>query len=285
LVVISKNISKQGLQKRTFNASLESPVSLLNNAKTSLTFGNDTASNIANQIYNTEWDLIDWIIPSGSLIVNEGTPLNLLKQISECVGGIITSKQDGSLLARSKFKFSTNKWDNFTPEFSISQDLIFSESLTSQAIKRWDSVIVSSGEPREINYAVETIEVDKQKYLICRPSIWRDDIYLFHTSRYPTGIRYIGALEEVIEEQIEIKEGKASISKPVSELIEYNYHWKDLGLLEIINNELVLVNMPENKLNAYSLVKVRYKTKFHKWSVGGGDGDTAQFVFVAEKEF
>ena len=131
----------------------------------------------------------------------------------------------------------------------------------------------------------QTIEVDKQKYLICRPSIWREDIYLFHTSKYPTGIRYVGALEETIEEQIEIKEGKASISKPVSELIEYNYHWKDLGALEVVNNELVLVNMPDNKLDAYSLVKVKYKTKFHKWAVGGGDGDTAQFVFVAEKEF
>ena len=285
LLIITKNISKQGLQKRSFGVSLESPISALNSSRDSLTLGNDFASALANQIYQTEWDLVDWKIPPSSLVISNGTPLNLLKQLVDCVGGVIASKHDGSLLARSKFKYAVDKWNSITPEFVIPIDHIFSESLTSQAVKQWDSVIVSSGEAKEINYAVETIDVDKQKYLICRPSIWRDDIYLFHTSQYPTGIRYIGALEEIVEEQIEIKEGKASISKPVSELIEYNYHWKDLGLLEIINNELVLVSMPENRIDAYSLINVKYKTKFHKWAIGGSEGDTAQFVFVAEKEF
>lgn len=284
LVVISKSSNKDGLVKRSYSISLKSPVVLFNDIKTTQEWNSDFASNIAASIYNTEWDLIDWKIPSKTLAINEGSPIASLKQLVESVGGFLASKPSGDLIARSTYKTPVNKWETSPLEFTIPLDFVFSESLTSQAIKRWNAVIVNSGTNKEISYTVETIEIDKTKYLICRPSIWREDIYLLHTSKYPTSFKYLGSFEDEVSEQIEIKEGKASISKPATELVGFDYHWKDLGDLEIIDNQVVLKTMPNDKIDSYSLLNIRYKTKYHKWVVGGGIEDTAQFLFITEKE-
>lgn len=116
------------------------------------------AQQIAHKIlehtgFNLYWGLTDWLIPSGTLVLN-GSPLSLLQEMAESVGGYINSDKKNSVIKlESLYGVPPWGWSDRTVDISIPRNFVIADSFLEEKRAIKNSIYVmgeKNGVLREI---------------------------------------------------------------------------------------------------------------------------------------
>jgi hypothetical protein len=192
-------------------------------------FAKDICENIAGQ--PIQWDILNWHIPRGRLLVSGQTRIEVIRNVLWAAGGIIQCTPDGKLIARPLFKNAINRMQ---PEIILTDTqhiLSFSENFPDPT-KYYNSVNLTNkqGDEPDHDYTIDYIENEGVIRVYGEP--WDNSIRLSHTSPYPI---FIGkGVERLIQtcQQVEFKEGSGTVSHPIHSIS--SVHWHTLSLNPVI---------------------------------------------------
>lgn len=234
------------------------------------------------------WNIPDWEIPANRLGIADGSPIQLVKQIIEAVGGVLESNPDGTLVARSLFPVSVNKFDTVTVDqtyLDTTDNLSVTEEYLPQ--KLFNKFLIGDSstkfadfmeyEPDEIEEPDgSTSESKTDGILKVFPRPFRENVVVKSSQDSSIGFELIGTtIEELEPELIEIIDGVGNLSKPIEELVSYTYHSTDLGTPTFVVGENQ-ISTPNVNLK-HGLIEVTYKTKFIAYDITGVHGKKVQW--------
>lgn len=237
------------------------------------------ASEIATELIPAlQWQTIDWVIDAGLFGLEEASPLDGVKTLAEVVGAVFESLPDGTMRVRPKYPVSVPNFGAATASFTITDrvdNFSYSEKYTPNKL---ENLITITDEQDDMQDRVEFIEdeYDKERGVIrVYPAVWR-----WTVSIRPTGsIRsyaYDGVVTREEEEEVEFVNGVANTSYPVVDIVSAVWNTTDLGSVgfKFYKQELTCSVASD----AYSLLKIKYVTQTHNFSIVGTYDTSVQFV-------
>jgi hypothetical protein len=240
--------------------------------------------------------LIDWELYPLTFSIQEETPLEVIRRIVNVVGGIIQTKPDGTLLLISEYQVSPKDWTTSTPEgiFSLETNIVqISESpvvnpgynafiITNQGS---DSKTITLRE-EDVNSTTKIIKGFQVPFDEANPPTLETSggpIVTIQREDYPI-IEQIPVVEdnEFEWEIVEFLEWTGKTSYPIYEIVEYEWIEEDLG--DITFKEEGTLTVDSSLYDAESLLRIKYNTKYWKWTVTGVTDKHTQFFVPVETE-
>ncbi len=243
-----------------------------------------------------DWDIIDWAIPNYAISANDETPFAVIKKVVNAVGGIIQTKPNGDMLITSKYPVSPTLWDVTIPS------VIFSSETDIVSIA--DSMIINEGKNAFLitdqgssaaDIKLVEIDVDGTTKIIRGFRVPFDSgPFELVTSGGPTisvvkDSSYIEASlpgdfteDEEEWEYVEFIDWVGTTNFPIYEIIDWEWVAEDMGAFQISENGTLTAITQDDSLKE-SLLRIKYKTKYWKWTVRGPLNAYAQ-VYVPELE-
>lgn len=220
-----------------------------------------------------DWQVVDWTITKGYTLT--GTPINMLKELADSVGAVARATPDGTGVQIVR-KFPTRPIDlpfappiasfdreveittldlSCTPGDGSNSIVVFGQSLvdrTTLIFEAEDSCVV----------------VGQLAYLKVYPAMAGVGYVLSSTGTDPVFER---SYEEECDEVLFFISGKASVSRPIKELI--SIEWDGLipagGHAWTIGGSDIIL-----EFGKHAVGRVKYKTSYDSWSAGHiGEGD------------
>ncbi|MEA3479747.1 MAG: hypothetical protein U9R60_16310, partial [Bacteroidota bacterium] len=225
------------------------------------------------------WQVVDWLITDGYTVT--GTPIEMLKELAASVGAVVRATPDGTgLQVAHKFPIrpvnlqSATSVDSFDRETNITLlDLSCIHGDASNSVVVYGQSLVD-----QFSLIFEAEEscvvVDQLAYLRVYPAMSGAGYLLASTGLAPT---YESAHMEDYDEVVYFITGKASVSRPIKELI--SIEWDGLvpvgGYTWTVGSSNVVLNS-----GGIAVGRIKYKTSYDRWSVGHvGLGDLLVVLF------
>jgi hypothetical protein len=247
---------------------------------------------------SVDWQIIDWAIPNYAISANDETPLTIIKKVVNSVGAIIQTKPDGSMLIISKYPVSPKLWESTSPSevfstdsdiISIDEDIVINEGL--------NAFLITDQGSSEASINLEEIDVDGMTKIVRGYRVPFDDgpfnlvtsggplISVVKDSSYvmsvvPTDFDTDEDAEEW--EYVEFIDWVGTTRYPIYEVVEWEWVSDDMGSFQISENGTLTTITQDDSLKE-SLLRIKYKTKYWKWTVSGPIDAYAQ-VYVPELE-
>jgi len=243
-------------------------------------FGTESA--IVNALGLLEGIPVVWDIPVDDHLTNdevqpEGrSPLSVIREIVNDLGGIVQSYPDGSVHAVPRYEVNSDKYDVTTPATSyiLGSDFI---SIDDSSDKRdgFNKYSVSN-ETFADGYTLESEQVTPSKFKIKAYKVpWNSTAVKLTTSELTNVlITASGITSEELTEEIEIVEGSGKVSKPCYSVVSYDYKTStNLGAVTVDEDGTVSTATKEN-----TLVTITYATKYWLWTATNIDEESVQFI-------
>lgn len=242
-----------------------------------------------------DWQIIDWSIPNYAISANDETPLAVIKKVVNAVGAIVQTKPNGDMLIISKYPISPKLWGITTPSVifssetdivSINDSMIINEGL--------NAFLITDQGSSAADITLEEIDIDTTTKIIRGFRIpFSAGSFNLVTSGGP--LISISKESNPVEanipidfddseewEYIEFIDWVGTTQYPIYELIEWEWVAEDMGAFQISENGTLTTITQDDSLKE-SLLRIKYKTKYWKWTVRGPIGAYAQ-VYVPELE-
>ncbi|MCP4370033.1 MAG: LamG domain-containing protein, partial [Deltaproteobacteria bacterium] len=247
-----------------------------------------------------DWDIVDWAIPNYAISANDETPLAVIKTIVNAVGAIIQTKPNGDMLIISKYPVSPTLWDNNTlipvAIFSSDTDLV-SVNETIEVNTGLNAFVITDQGSSAANITLSEIDVDSTTKIIRGFQIpFDEDVPLelvtsggpfvsivpegFFTANLPVDFDDSDDPEEW--EYVEFIDWVGTTTYPIYEIIDWEWVAEDMGSFQISENGTLTAITQSDTLKE-SLLRIKYKTKYWKWTVKGPLNAYAQ-MYVPEIE-
>ena len=285
LVVESKNLSRSGPAEVDMGLVAVSPAIKFDFPRATaldLSFSSPIlAQDAAEQALDGEdidWQIIDWLIPANRLAIKDGSPIQLVQNIVEAAGGVLESKPDGQLVARPLFPVSIPDFDTASLDQTYSDasdNLSVSESFSPTKrlnLFRILDITASKRDSIEFEFDEESVTEGDLKLF---PSPFETNRVIKSSRGSEIGFQFIGVETEEREQQVEFKEGFATLSKPIETLISVVWEATDLGALTFTQGDTKIFSA--SVVSLYSLATIKYTTKFIKYRVTGVPETDVQF--------
>lgn len=237
------------------------------------------------------WELVNWVIPSNRLSVENGSAVELAKQVVEAAGGVLESYPNGEFLVRRRFPKSPLKYDVLVHDVLV--DEVADVALVTfnfQNSRYCDWVRVRDVEESGGADTVEIVFDDGTELagtLRVYPRPWRP-VHVEHTGPADLVLTPIGEVTRLVpdptgdetEELVEIFEGKGTTRYPVVDLVSIRWQSKDLmGLYFDPYSTEIYSSHPTNK---FSLVYLTYHTRSINYRVESPIPQEVQFLVVED---
>lgn len=244
----------------------------------------------AYQNITVDYQILDWFIPNYAISINDETPLEVIRKITQAVGGVMQSKPNGDLLLISKYPLSPTQWETSAPAIVFNPESNV-ESVT-EALKinsGHNAYIITSSGSSSADISLEEEIINNSTKLIRGFRIpFNDGEFPLETSggSIVSIEKYITPIEEVrpVDEEWEIVEfidWVGNTSYPIYDIVDYDWIEEDLGAFQISEDgTLTIIN--QEAVSSESLLRIRYTTKFWMWTVRCTDVKSVQF-FIPEE--
>jgi len=276
-------------------------------AKLDLPYSKTMVMSFANNIYASElvqqmadlqnitvdWQTVDWQIPSYAISANDETPISVIRKVVNSVGSIIQTKPNGDMLIISKYPLSPTVWESTVPSivFSSESDIIeIDENIVINEGKN-AFLITDQGSSTADITLMEINENDTTKTIRGFRIPFEDGPFELLTSGGTdiSIVKDVNPIEANIPvdfspneewEYVEFIDWVGTTQYPIYEIIDWEWVSDDMGAFQISENGTLTVIAQSDTLKE-SLLRIKYKTKYWKWTVRGPSNSHAQ-VFVPE---
>jgi hypothetical protein len=282
-IVDGKTLSRESMTSQRCEVTAVSPVALLDAPFAgALSFQQANALSAQDAVElligSVEWQLPNWLIPAGRLLLENVTPLQAARNIVASIGGIIESNPDGSLVARRRHPVSIPQYDAAT----VAHELFDSEVLTASSRiapnRGYNRVTIANEEGAQtassdsIEYIAEPLDARRGQVRAwlnpARP------VVLVHTGHPATVITARGSVTRTETEFVEFIEGNASTRYAVSSITRTQWQHTDLGIVSAEGKTLTAA------VPGYSLLLLTYTTQSIAWDVALSVDEEVQFVLT-----
>lgn len=277
LVIESKNLTRSGPAEVDMGLIAVSPAIKFDFPRADaldISFTSDidaeTAAEQALDGEDIDWQILDWIIPANRLAIKDGAPIQLVKTIVEAAGGVLESKPDGQLVARPLFPVSIPDFDTAPLDQTYSDqsdNLSVSESFApTRRLNLFRILDVTVGKRDSIEFELDEGSVTDGDLKLF-PSPFATNRVIKSSRGSEIGFQFIGIATEQKVQQVEFKEGFATLSRPIESIDSVVYESTNLGALTFTQGDTKIFSA--SVVNLYSLATVTYTTKFLKFRVTG----------------
>jgi hypothetical protein len=247
----------------------------------------DIPSGMASQIVadlaapygiTVDWQMADGYLPPGKISAADETALAIIGKIVWDAKGKIMSTRAGNLLIVCEEETPVPEWPTVTPAATIVARLE-RVSTSEQHDKQpgYNRFIVSDQTAAGGNFNLEYQEVDpytKEVRLFITPIDGRD-FYLITSGGAPATIEPFGVtVLQVVDELVEFKEGTGNTQRPIYGISAMAWLRDDLGATVSFTEAGILTA----EVAGYSLLKISYVSRYHKWLGRDRNIETVQFV-------
>jgi|GEM_PF-1008103 len=283
LVVDGKTLSRESQTSQRCELTAISPLALLDApfAATTRYYQPGAVSArtaVEELIGNVDWQLQDWIIPAGRLLMEGVTPLAAARSVVAAIGGIIESNPDGTVVCRRRHPVSIPNYG----QAPVAHQLFDADVLASRAqiapARGYNRVTLanedgaSGSSADRIEYVADADDTNQgtvRAYLATtRP------VLLTHTGHLATLIAALGEVARSESEVVEFIEGQASTRYPVTAISSTTWQHTDLGAVTADGQALVAA------VPGYSLLDLTYTTTSLDWRVTLAAAEEVQFILV-----
>lgn len=283
LVVDGKTLSRTSVAEQRMELTAVSPVALLD-APFAGTIRYYEAGAIAARaaveflIGSVDWQLPDWIIPAGRLMLEGATPLAAARNIVAAIGGIIESNPDGSVVCRRRHPVSIPQYG----AAAVAHGLFDADVMSAQAqiapMRGYNRVTLANDEGSvgtsgdRIEYVADADDAYRgtvRAYLAAARSV-----LLAHTGHPATVIATLGETTRTEIETVEFVEGRASTRYPVTAIVDLAWQHTGLGDVTAAGQNMTSATA------GYSLLRITYTTTSFDWRVALPIDEEVQFVLV-----
>ena len=242
-----------------------------------------------------DYQILDWFLPSFAISINDETPLTVIKKVVNSVGAIVQSKPNGELLIISEYPISPKDWNAIIPSTILdkAKDLLSIKEV-NEINTGFNAFIISDQGSSSDNIFLKEENIDETTKIIKGFRIpFNDGEFDLETSGgiQVTIDKYQYPIEETIPvvkkqedeewEYIEFIDWVGNTSYPIYGIVDYDWIEEDLGAFQISENgTLTIIN--QNAVPSESLLKIKYITKYWKWTVTGPVDKKVQF-FIPEE--
>ena len=207
-----------------------------------------------------DWQTIDWVLPGTEIGSEMDSPMDRIAMLAEAIGAVVQSAPDGTVIVRPRYPVSPSQYESASPESVISDiTQIFSISETYEhrsGQNRIDVMDEGEGNP---TYQWETSSEGAIRVLSLWISPWRNVTLKDSGGGHLTAL-YQGIITDALTEEIEIVDGRGSVSKPSFAVSGASWKYVDLGAISIAEGGEVTTGSAGN-----SLVDVSFHSKRHVW--------------------
>lgn len=283
LIVDGKTLSRESIAARQLEVTAVSPIALLDApfAATTRWYRTEAISAFAAVealIGTVAWQLPDWIIPAGRLLMDGVTPLSAARTIAAAVGGIVESTPEGSVICRRRHPVSITAYGDAT----VAHGLFDTEVIASRAriapSRGFNRVTLANEE------GVGGVTSDRIEYVADAEDpnqgtvrAWLGSprtVVLAHTGHPDTVVASLGEVTRVETETVEIIEGRGSTRYPVVAQVTHTWQHSDLGDVTADGQTLQAATA------GYSLLRFTYTTTSIDWRVALARDEEVQFVLI-----
>jgi hypothetical protein len=282
-VIDGKTLSRQENAEQHYQITGVSPLALLDAPFAGTTsFYQDEAisANVAVEqlIGPVDWQLPDWTIPAGRLLLDGVTPLAGARTIVAAIGGLVESHPDGSVICRRRHPVSVPDYDTAIVVHSLFDSEVISSRAQIAPAKGFDRVTIANQDSGSSN-ASDRIEFvvnaeDSHQGLVRAYLATTRPVLLTHTGHPDTVIMELGSTVRTETEIVEFIDGRASSKYPVTSITSALWQHSDLGIVTTNQQSLSVDN------SGYSLLKLTYTTTSLNWQVSLINDEEVQFVLV-----
>jgi len=243
------------------------------------------AANITLDYQATDWQIKE--------LDGQGRyPIEIINEIATAIGAVVQTTAAGVLTIRPRYPVNPAQYALETPAFSLT-DIDDYISLDEQWVDRenYNSISIGDSDVDADESQTLTItsddDLDSEGEPISDKKILKiysvpfiSGIALDHSAGAALGLTYQGiTLEQIDEEAVEIVKGSGSLSRPFYSLVSKSYVHDNLGSVTISENGDIKTSTEEQ-----SLLKISYKTKYHKFIATRNTNDKYLQVFAEVDE-
>ncbi len=283
LVVDGKTLSRESQTSQRCELTAISPLALLDApfAATTRYYQPEAVqarTAVEELIGDVDWQLPDWTIPAGRMLMEGVTPLAAARSVVAAIGGIIESNPDGTVVCRRRHPVSIPDYG----QAPVAHNLFDADVLGSRAqiapARGYNRVTLAnedgaSGSAADrIEYVADADDANHgavRAYLATTRSV-----LLTHTGHPATVIAALGEVARGESEVVEFIEGRASTRYPVTAITSATWQHTDLGTVSADGQVL------ESSVPGYSLLDLAYTTASLDWRVTLAAAEEVQFVLV-----
>ena len=283
LIVDGKTLSRSSSTEHRAELTALSPLALLDApiASPQRYFESEPVSAraaVTNLIGAVDWQLPDWIIPAGRLLLDATSPLAAARTIVAAIGGLIESAPDGSVVCRRRHPISIPDYANAPVAHALFDADVLSVQAQIAPMRGYNRVIVANedGAAESAGDALEFVRDDDNPFLGTMRAYLAPTrpVVLVHTGHPATVISALGETVRSVSETVEFIEGRARTQYPVTAIRTTVWQHADLGDVTHAGHHL------EAATAGYSLLRLTYTTTSIDWRVGLAVDEEVQFVLV-----
>ena len=225
-----------------------------------------------------DWQLPDWLIPAGRLLLDNVTPLSAARNLVMAIGGIVESAPDGSVICRRRHPVSIPDYERATPACSLFDADVISARAQIAPVRGFNRVTIANEEGASphaadrIEYVADADDLNQgtvRAYLaLQRP------VELVHTGHVATVIGRLGDVARSESEVVEFIDGQAETRYRVVAITSAQWQHADLGQVTASQQSLAAA------IPGYSLLRITYTTTSLNWRVALAADEEVQFVLV-----
>ncbi len=291
--IVDERVRDRSFGQTTYNVSGRSITAILGEGKAlSLTKTweeTQTAKSIVEELcvevgLTLNWEILNWSIPAKTLVADGEFPIQVIQKIAEAAGAILQTEFDGRTLSvLYKYPVSPTNYENAVSELNITDvDDMFSVNETKEIKPGYNSVLVMD----EDYTSSDALSIEEHSSGVGWSVIkiyatpWQEEeINLIHAGDdSKVAITYEGIVDETIEqENVQVIDGKCSVSRGIHNLITYSYNYTDLGTLTISDDTNILT-----EIIGHSLMTIEYETKYHQFRLE--HTEPIKTLFISESE-
>jgi hypothetical protein len=283
LVVDGKTLSRESMTSQRCELTAISPLALLDAPFAATTRyyqpgAVPARTAVEELIGNVDWQLPDWTIPAGRLLMEGVTPLAAARSVVAAIGGIIESNPDGTVVCRRRHPVSIPDYG----QAPVAHNLFDADVLASRAqiapargfnrVTLANEDVASGRSADRIEHVADANDANQgtvRAYLaIARP------VLLTHTGNPATVIAALGEVARSESEVVEFIEGRASTRYPVTAINSATWQHTDLGAVTVDGLALVAA------VPGYSLLALTYTSISLDWRVTLAADEEVQFILV-----
>lgn len=284
LVVDGKSLSRESPTDTRCELTAVSPAALLDAPFAPVGRYHEPAavparSAVEHLVGPVDWQLGDWIIPPGRLLLEGVTPLQGARHIVAAIGGLIESAPGGRINCRRRHPVRVpDYYDGAAPAHSLFDSDVLATRAQIAPQRGFNRVTVANEEPSKVAVSdrIEFVPApdDRHRGRVRAYPAPRRPVRLVHTGHPQTVIGALGEVTRTESERVEFVDGRAGTRYPVASLLNTVWQHADLGEVTVAARTLT-AGVP-----GYSLLELRYTTTALEWEVALGADEEVQFVLT-----
>jgi len=246
---------------------------------------NGLCSDVVDAIAGIGGKAIDWYIPADESITAKdvqiagSSPMGAIKKIVNEFRAVVQTSPDGTIRAMPSHNVNTDKYNVSTITATIDAIKEVSSCEWGSEKRQGYNKYFVSNQAATGGYVLESKAISEiLDHIMASIVPWTNKpVYLATSELTNVWIEAKGITEEIIEEEVEIKNGSGKLQKPWYGTISVDYGTRiDLGTPVFVEDGSLLVAGL-----ASSMAMVKYKTRYWLWAVTGTDKENVQYILMS----